>query len=304
MANDILPKSGIYCIRNLSHGKVYVGQSNNCKKRNREHFSQLKNNKHCCIRLQRAYIKYGESNFRFEVMEFCQIDTLTEREQFYMDAARYVGLYNTAPAAGSLRGITKTPEQRLKISIANKGKKKTPEMCAAMSALRKGRKRSAESIRKGIEARTGAKLTQATKDKISAAHIARNTSPGYVSHNLGREFTPEHRAKIGESRRGIKHSAEAKANISAGRRGIIPIFANPEARMAKIIAANKLRGTSAEKRAEVLRLVEQGAKRVEVATIMHLSRHTIGRMVSGEQRIETPREVEIPRTPRQQRRNA
>lgn len=283
MADAIIASSGIYQIRNIINGKVYVGQSINCKKRNREHFSQLKNNSHCCIRLQRSYFKHGASNFRFEVLEFCPADILTEREQFYMDAARCTGMYNTAPAAGSLRGITKTPEQRLKISLANKGKKKTAEMRAAMSASRKGQKRSAESIRKGIESRLGVKLPQATKDKISAAHIARNTSPGYVSHNLGRKFTSEHCAKIGEARRGIRHSDEAKANISAGRRGIIPIFANPEARMAKIIAANKLRGTSAEKRAEVLRLVEQGDSRVEVAKIMNLSRHTVGRIVSGKQ---------------------
>jgi group I intron endonuclease len=45
--------------------------------------SYLKNRETLVI--SRALIKHGYSNFSLEILEYCDIENLTEREQYYMD---------------------------------------------------------------------------------------------------------------------------------------------------------------------------------------------------------------------------
>jgi group I intron endonuclease len=60
---------GVYCIRNVVDGKVYIGSSINVHKRLREHIFELANGRHCNILLTRSVNKYGASNFKFELIE-------------------------------------------------------------------------------------------------------------------------------------------------------------------------------------------------------------------------------------------
>ena len=76
---------GIYSITNLVNNKVYVGSSTNINHRFITHKSRLRNNIHCNKHLQNAWNKYGEENFKFEVIEECEEDKLTEREQYWID---------------------------------------------------------------------------------------------------------------------------------------------------------------------------------------------------------------------------
>jgi group I intron endonuclease len=78
--------SGIYKITNIINGKMYIGSSNNCKRRLREHFSKLRHNKHFNVKLQFAFNKYGENNFNFDIIEYVDnVDLLLEREQYYLN---------------------------------------------------------------------------------------------------------------------------------------------------------------------------------------------------------------------------
>jgi len=61
--------SGVYQIINLVNGKCYIGSSVNIKKRWAEHIANLQRGTHHCQHLQRAWNKYGESNFDFEMIE-------------------------------------------------------------------------------------------------------------------------------------------------------------------------------------------------------------------------------------------
>lgn len=81
-------KSGIYVIRNLVNGKVYVGQAIDTYLRWHKHKSYLKYQKHPNFHLQASWNKYGEENFVFEIIE--EIDNPTkeifcEREQYWCD---------------------------------------------------------------------------------------------------------------------------------------------------------------------------------------------------------------------------
>jgi group I intron endonuclease len=78
-------KSGIYRIVNLKNGKFYIGSTNNLYRRKKDHFTLLKKGKNHCKILQRAYDKYGELNFVFEVLAYCPKEYLFKLEQWFVD---------------------------------------------------------------------------------------------------------------------------------------------------------------------------------------------------------------------------
>lgn len=53
--------------------------------------------------LYRALLKYGYSNFKLDILEYCKPTVLIEREQYYIDKLKPD--YNILKAAGSLSGF-------------------------------------------------------------------------------------------------------------------------------------------------------------------------------------------------------
>lgn len=118
--------SGIYKIINKVNGKYYVGSSLNILygKNNRKyhHFHPLKVNRHYNQHLQRAWNKYGESNFELIIVE--NLPNINKQElliveQKYLDVAKLEPdkCYNKSFIAGA---IDFTPEVRAKMSINSK----------------------------------------------------------------------------------------------------------------------------------------------------------------------------------------
>ena len=77
--------SGIYKITCLSNDRFYVGSTFDLKIRWQEHRSRLRKNKHENPHLQNAWNKYGESNFKYEIIEKVPDDKLFDVEQSYLD---------------------------------------------------------------------------------------------------------------------------------------------------------------------------------------------------------------------------
>ncbi len=75
---------GIYCIENTENHKKYIGLSRNIEQRWNEHRSKLRRGKHGNIYLQRAWDNYGEDAFKFYIVEICESDILSEREEYYI----------------------------------------------------------------------------------------------------------------------------------------------------------------------------------------------------------------------------
>lgn len=85
ITTDLLQKSGIYCIVNVKNQKRYIGSTTNLYIRLHQHKSYLLRNCHQNKRLQNSWNRYGKECFNYYILEFCDVDKLTEREQFYID---------------------------------------------------------------------------------------------------------------------------------------------------------------------------------------------------------------------------
>lgn len=72
---------GIYGIRCLANGRVYVGQSQNMESRWSGHRRELRQGTHYNDHLQNAWNKYGADNFAFFICEEVSKEKrLTKRE--------------------------------------------------------------------------------------------------------------------------------------------------------------------------------------------------------------------------------
>lgn len=122
--------TGIYQIKNICNGKVYVGSAIDIDKRWGTHIRALKRGDHRNIHLQRSWNKYGQASFEFSVLEETTESTLIEREQFYLDklySADHSKGFNIAPTAGNSLGIKRRPETIEKVRAARKGSTLTEE---------------------------------------------------------------------------------------------------------------------------------------------------------------------------------
>lgn len=83
----------VYAIINIENNKRYVGSTYLFKDRKYCHLYLLRKGSHHSKILQRAYNKYGEKSFRFEILEEnIPMEQLMEREQYYIIQK---GEYNT-----------------------------------------------------------------------------------------------------------------------------------------------------------------------------------------------------------------
>ena len=160
--------SGVYQIRNLLDGKVYVGRSVTVEKRWSGHRTALRNGSHRNPHLQAAWLKYGEESFVFELLEEVPPDGLPVREGHYCNALCVFDPrrgYNL-DVVDTSGGQTVSVESRRKMSASKKGKPgpwagKTRVMSAehkakilAAAVSRRGQKMilsDAERLRRGAQ---------------------------------------------------------------------------------------------------------------------------------------------------------
>jgi hypothetical protein len=120
-----LPKlPGVYKITCLVNNRMYIGSTtDSIYKRVYFHRYDLKNNTHHSDKLQKAWNKYGEPCFRFEVIEICEKNQCLYREQHWIDFYDSVqGGFNCNPVAKNCEGRPVKTETRLKISNKLKGR--------------------------------------------------------------------------------------------------------------------------------------------------------------------------------------
>lgn len=189
---------GIYKITNFINGKVYIGQSINIKNRWKDHINSLNRKDSSCTLLQRAWNKYGEENFSFEILELCSEEMLDEVESKYIDVydSRKNG-YNIEPGGNINKHLS--DETKQKIREAHLGMRASDETKRKMSESRMGEKNPmygqthSESARKKIsDAAKGRPGYPRTDYQKECARLA----------NLGKEVSEETRKKISEANKG------------------------------------------------------------------------------------------------------
>lgn len=209
--------SGIYEILNLVNGKRYIGSAVSLSTRFCVHRKMLRDGKHHSKYLQAAWNKYGEQNFAFQALLFCDPSSALFFEQRAIDVLNPV--YNIARTAGSCLGVRHSEETRAKRSALNIGNKfslgrPVSDNCriavAEANRRRKGLARDPAAVAATAAAHLGRKRSQETREKIAAK--AR-----------GRKYSAETIEKRAAKIRGIKLSAERVAHLignkfAAGRR--------------------------------------------------------------------------------------
>lgn len=157
-------RPGVYCITNTVNGKVYVGSSISIRGRLSGHVTSLRKGVHDNTYLQRSWMKHGEENFSFSVLELCTASLIFIKEQYWMDKLnatdRRFGYNICLEATGGRRGLKFSKSAKAKMSrkrkgivpvaaiaaaaIANKGRKMSAKVCRDRSIRLKGKPKSKE----------------------------------------------------------------------------------------------------------------------------------------------------------------
>lgn len=206
--------TGIYQIKNLVNGKVYVGSAKSFTNRFIAHKKLLKRGKHHSIKLQNAWEKYGADNFLFQKLIICEFKDLIMYEQRAIDGLNAVkNGYNVNPTAGSSAGRPTSDATRAKMSASFKGRKRDPEAVAKTAAAHTGMKRSDES-REKMSLSQKQRWDNATPEEleemraqVSAVHKGKKLTPEHIekvsTFNKNREITDAEKAIKSRATKGM-----------------------------------------------------------------------------------------------------
>ena len=134
MEFKLLEKSGIYVIKNLLNGKMYIGSSKNFYERYKGHCSLLGRNVHFNSHLQSSFSKYGKENFEFSCIEEIKAEDfesiedfdkeLITKEEYYINfyetTNREIG-YNARAKCDTNLGLKWSEESKKRFSEKKKG---------------------------------------------------------------------------------------------------------------------------------------------------------------------------------------
>jgi len=184
--------AGVYQITNMINGNTYIGSSVHIKKRLSHHKSRLRYDVHVNPHLQHSWNKYGEDNFRFDILLTCDKWNTLLFEKMLLDG--YKPIYNIAehPGKPSL-GRHPTKETRMAIGKAHLGHRHTEDSKQKMSEAKMGEKNP--NYKKSPSEETRRKISEALKGHIVSPETRRKIGEG----NKGKKVSKETRDKTSES---------------------------------------------------------------------------------------------------------
>ena len=171
----------VYCARNKTNGKIYIGKTMKTLKWRREkHEGMAGSSKY---HFHMALRKHGKDAFTWSILDTCDDeDVLSDLEREYIDlfSASISGVGYNKTHGGD--GMSANFETRQKISKGNSGKVRTEEMNRRTSERQKAR--FAISPAPWF----GKIRSQETRKRISETKIARRKEYEYVCMTCGMRF--------------------------------------------------------------------------------------------------------------------
>lgn len=170
---------GVYGIRNQINQKCYIGSASGksgFQQRWWNHRHLLRHNRHHSLYLQRAWNKYGEEAFVFEILLICDPENCLMYEQIALD--HYQPEYNICKIAGSPLGRQVSSATRQKLSESQSGSKHHLY----------GKKRSLETCRKISLSNRGSNNSEAKLDERKVRIILRALSLKIKGVKLAKRF--------------------------------------------------------------------------------------------------------------------
>jgi group I intron endonuclease len=173
-------KNVIYQIRNVLDGHYYIGSTVDSRKRFWAHRKALRAGTHDCRHLQRAWLKYGEDVFKFEVTQ-----VLAGKEALYPAEQMLLNEHFGKPYCYNAAAHADSPMRDA-----------TPEMRALLSQKTKAWLERDGHPRAGY---------MCTPEEVAHMKVSRVHNPSGAAHyRFGQTLSPEVREKIGAAQRGVK----------------------------------------------------------------------------------------------------
>lgn len=136
--------SGVYAIQNKLNGKLYIGSTDNIKRRWYDHKCCLTNNSHYNRHLQSSWNVHGKNIFEFVIIEeVSDKSKLFKREQYWMDKFESYKItegYNLCKTAGSQLGSIRNKKVRKTISLSITCSPKRMEQVRNLGLSQRGKK--------------------------------------------------------------------------------------------------------------------------------------------------------------------
>lgn len=205
ITTDIKDKSGIYILK--FKDIIYVGSSINLYRRLNDHFNHLKRNCHRNKHLQNCYNKYTDSMFDWEIIEFCEISLLKEKEDFYIEK---FDSFN--------KGFNQS-----KNSISCLGYKHTEEAKKIMSLKKKGTIQSKETIEKRKQSLIGKKRTIEQKEKCRNSKLGdKNPMFGKKLSDVAKKLKGKNMNSVPRWNKGLTKDTDDRIKKLATWKGKLP----------------------------------------------------------------------------------
>lgn len=198
----------IYLVKNQQNKIVYVGQQIGTKSINEYKGSGLL--------LNRAYKKYGENYFKREIIEYCSVDELNNKEKLYIKQynTKFPHGYNLTDGGDGMKGYQYNDNQKQNISEAKTGQKYPKEHGDKIRQAKLGKKRDQETINKIIQ-------TKASKHNIQSnldlkGQYKSNSQKSILQYDLQGNLLNEYQSAQ-EAGRCLNKSGNQIADCASGR---------------------------------------------------------------------------------------
>jgi group I intron endonuclease len=198
----------IYLVKNSKNKVVYIGQQIGTK--------SIESYKGSGLLLNRAYKKYGETYFKREIIEYCDIDELNDKEKSYIKQynTKFPHGYNLTDGGDGNKGLKFTKEQKQKVSQSKQGQKYPKEHGEKISKSKLGIKRDQKVIDKIIN-------TKASKHDIKPnltlkGNFKSNSQKKIIQLNLNNQILNEFDSAQ-QAGRCLEKSGNQIADCASGR---------------------------------------------------------------------------------------